>query len=491
MEPASPAQKDFNSFFENEFQLLNEVNETLDKKDSLQKDDLIQELKKIGDAYESLLKQSSKLMKIGDSTQNRLIKTQTELQDSNQRLVSSYQNLKQLSEIGQMITASLEPKIILTSVYENTKSMVSMNILAFGILEEGKNEIKYKFSLIEGRYTPAPSVDSLSEENPSSFCYNQNQELITNDLEKDFPQYVSPIQKHFGEKTSSVVYLPLKVEERFIGILTIQSYEKNAFNENQLSILRTLANYVAIGVDNADAYKTLSKRNRELKDSLEKINVLNEGLEKERQKSESLLLNILPKAIAERLKSGEGVIADYIPNSTVLFADIVGFSKLSTQIPTPNQLVEILNQIFTCFDDIASKYQLEKIKTIGDCYMMAGGIPNPTTDHAEKIALAGIEMISGLKDLQKSWKYEFNIRIGIHTGDVVAGVIGKNKFVYDLWGDSVNTASRMESHGQPGKINCSEATYEALKDLFEFEDRGIIEIKGKGPMRTFFLLGKK
>ncbi len=491
MEPASPAQKDFNSFFENEFQLLNEVNETLDKKDSLQKDDLIQELKKIGDAYESLLKQSSKLMKIGDSTQNRLIKTQTELQDSNQRLVSSYQNLKQLSEIGQMITASLEPKIILTSVYENTKSMVSMNILAFGILEEGKNEIKYKFSLIEGRYTPAPSVDSLSEENPSSFCYNQNQELITNDLEKDFPQYVSPIQKHFGEKTSSVVYLPLKVEERFIGILTIQSYEKNAFNENQLSILRTLANYVAIGVDNADAYKTLSKRNRELKDSLEKINVLNEGLEKERQKSESLLLNILPKAIAERLKSGEGVIADYIPNSTVLFADIVGFTKLSTQIPTPNQLVEILNQIFTCFDDIASKYQLEKIKTIGDCYMMAGGIPNPTTDHAEKIALAGIEMISGLKDLQKSWKYEFNIRIGIHTGDVVAGVIGKNKFVYDLWGDSVNTASRMESHGQPGKINCSEATYEALKDLFEFEDRGIIEIKGKGPMRTFFLLGKK
>ncbi|MDV6236790.1 adenylate/guanylate cyclase domain-containing protein [Leptospira ellisii] len=491
MESSSAQQKDFSSFFESEFQLLNEVNETLEKKESLQKEDLIQELKKVGDAYEALLKQSSKLMKIGDSTQNRLIKTQNELQDSNQRLVSSYQNLKQLSEIGQMITASLEPKIILTSVYENTRSMVSMDVLAFGILEEGKNEIKYKFSLIEGRYTPAPSVDLLNEDNPSSFCYNRNQELITNDLEKDFPQYVSPIQKHFGEKSNSVVYLPLKVEERFVGILTIQSYGKDAFNENQLSILRTLANYVAIGVDNADAYKTLSKRNRELKDSLEKINVLNEGLEKERQKSESLLLNILPKSIAERLKGGEGVIADYIPTSTVLFADIVGFSKLSTQIPTPNQLVEILNQIFTCFDDIASKYKLEKIKTIGDCYMMAGGIPNPTPDHAEKIALAGIEMIAGLKDLQKSWKYEFNIRIGIHTGDVVAGVIGKNKFVYDLWGDSVNTASRMESHGQPGKINCSEATYNALKDLFEFEDRGIIEVKGKGPMRTFFLLGRK
>lgn len=133
-------QKDFNSFFENEFQLLNEVNEILDNNDSLNKENLIDELRKIGEAYESLLKQSSKLMKIGDSTQNRLIKTQTELQDSNQRLVSSYQNLKQLSEIGQMITASLEPKIILTSVYENTKSMLSMDVLAFGIIEEGKTK---------------------------------------------------------------------------------------------------------------------------------------------------------------------------------------------------------------------------------------------------------------------------------------------------------------------------------------------------------------
>lgn len=133
-------QKDFNSFFENEFQLLNEVNEILDNNDSLNKENLIEELRKIGEAYESLLKQSSKLMKIGDSTQNRLIKTQTELQDSNQRLVSSYQNLKQLSEIGQMITASLEPKIILTSVYENTKSMLSMDVLAFGIIEEGKTK---------------------------------------------------------------------------------------------------------------------------------------------------------------------------------------------------------------------------------------------------------------------------------------------------------------------------------------------------------------
>lgn len=133
-------QKDFNSFFENEFQLLNEVNEILDNNDSLDKENLIEELRKIGEAYESLLKQSSKLMKIGDSTQNRLIKTQTELQDSNQRLVSSYQNLKQLSEIGQMITASLEPKIILTSVYENTKSMLSMDVLAFGIIEEGKTK---------------------------------------------------------------------------------------------------------------------------------------------------------------------------------------------------------------------------------------------------------------------------------------------------------------------------------------------------------------
>ncbi|WP_367898537.1 adenylate/guanylate cyclase domain-containing protein [Leptospira sp. WS58.C1] len=481
--------KEQNTFFEQEFKLLSDVQSFLE--DPNTKEDPKQKLKTLVGSYESLLKQSSKIMKIGDSTQHRLLKTQEALTDSNIMLEAAYMDLKLVTEIGKIITSSLEPKIIIQSVYENTKSIVPMDVLAFGIYDEEKKEIKYKFCVIDGRYVPAPSVDSLEEDNPSSYCVKQQKELITLDIEKDFPNYLADIRKHFGENSQSALYFPLHVEERLIGILTVHSYSKNAFQPNQLNILRTLANYVAIGVDNADAYRTLSKRNKELKDSLEKIEVLNKSIEEERQKSENLLLNILPRSIADRLKGGEGVIADYFPSSTVLFADIVGFSKLTTKIQTPTRLVEILNRIFTEFDVIADKYKLEKIKTIGDCYMLAGGIPVPTEDHAHKAAQAALDMLHRLDELKPELEFEFNVRIGLHTGEVVAGVIGKNKFVYDLWGDSVNTASRMESHGATGRIHVSESVFLALKDKYNFEDRSVIEVKGKGPMHTYFLQGVK
>ncbi|MFB5651822.1 adenylate/guanylate cyclase domain-containing protein [Leptospira wolffii] len=483
------SQKESNSFFEQEYKLLSEAQAFLNGNGS--KGDPAEQLKSLATSYESLLKQSTKIMKIGDSTQHRLLKTQEELTDSNIMLEAAYMDLKLVTEIGRIITSSLEPKVIIQSVYENTKSIVPMDVLAFGTYDEEKQEIKYKFCVIDGRYTPAPSVDPLNEDNPSSYCVKNARELVTQDIETDFPQYIADIRKHFGENTKSATYFPLKVEDRLIGILTVHSYSKNAFIDNQLNILRTLANYVAIGVDNADAYRTLTKRNKELKDSLEKIEVLNKSIEEERQKSENLLLNILPRSIAERLKGGEGVIADYFPSSTVLFADIVGFSKLTTKIQTPTRLVEILNRIFTEFDVIADKYKLEKIKTIGDCYMLAGGIPVTSEDHADKAARAALDMLHRLEELKPELEFEFNVRIGLHTGEVVAGVIGKNKFVYDLWGDSVNTASRMESHGATGRIHVSESVYQALKDKYTFEDRNIIEVKGKGPMHTYFLLGSK
>ncbi len=483
------SQKEPNVLFEQEYKLLSEAQSYLNGSNT--GEELKEKLKSVISSYESLLKQSSKIMKIGDSTQHRLLKTQEALTDSNIMLEAAYMDLKLVTEIGRIITSSLEPKVIIQSVYENTKTMVPMDVLAFGIYDEEKREIKYKFCVIDGRYTPAPSVDSLDEDNPSSYCAKELKELITLDIESDFPQYLPDIRKHFGEKTKSALYFPLKVEERLIGILTVHSYNKNAFLDNQLNILRTLANYVAIGVDNADAYRTLSKRNKELKDSLEKIEVLNKSIEEERQKSENLLLNILPRSIADRLKGGEGVIADYFPSSTVLFADIVGFSKLTTKIKTPTRLVEILNRIFTEFDEIADKFNLEKIKTIGDCYMLAGGIPVSTEDHADKAAQAALEMLTRLNQLKPELEHEFNVRIGLHTGEVVAGVIGKNKFVYDLWGDSVNTASRMESHGTTGRIHVSESVYLTLKDKYKFEDRSIIEVKGKGPMHTYFLVSAK
>ena len=248
-----------------------------------------------------------------------------------------------------------------------------------------------------------------------------------------------------------------------------------------------MASYIAIAIDNANAYKLLSKKNRQLNEHLEKIRILNNQIEIEMNKSEKLLLNILPKSIAERLKKGENIISDYFPEASVLFADIAGFTKMSSKMSSQEKLVDILNEIFTNFDRVAGNYGLEKIKTIGDCYMLAGGIPVPSDDHLERTIDASLEMIEIFKILQKELNIEVALRIGINAGPIVAGVIGKNKFVYDLWGDTVNIASRMESNGFIGRINCSEYVYEKLNSKYVFEYRGEFEVKGKGIMRMYFL----
>ena len=213
-------------------------------------------------------------------------------------------------------------------------------------------------------------------------------------------------------------------------------------------------------------------------------------LEIERDKSERLLLNILPKAIAERLKLGERTIANGHPVVTVLFADLVGFTALSRRTP-PAELVGILNGIFTAFDLIVEKHRLEKIKTIGDAYMLAAGIPLHRDDHAQAVADVAIEMITTLNRLNAANGTELKIRVGINTGPIIAGVIGKRKFTYDLWGDTVNLASRMESSGMPGLIHVSDSTYQALKDDFVLEERGITHCKGIGDVRTYFLKDRK
>ncbi|MBE9183904.1 PAS domain S-box protein [Microcoleus sp. LEGE 07076] len=214
------------------------------------------------------------------------------------------------------------------------------------------------------------------------------------------------------------------------------------------------------------------------------------ALREEQAKSEKLLLNILPKAIAERLKEDETTIAEYFPAVTVLFADIVGFTPLSAHM-NPIELVELLNQIFSRFDLLCEQHGLEKIKTIGDAYMVAGGLPNPRADHAEAIAQMALDMQTEIAGFNAENRKYFSIRVGIHSGPVVAGVIGIKKFIYDLWGDTVNIASRMESHGLSWQIQVSETTYKLLEGKYLFQERGIIDVKGKGPMKTYLLVGRK
>ncbi len=213
-------------------------------------------------------------------------------------------------------------------------------------------------------------------------------------------------------------------------------------------------------------------------------------LAEEQSKSERLLLNILPGPIAQRLKQGESTIADSFSDVTVMFADLVGCTKLSTHL-SPAQLVELLNEIFSAFDELADRYGLEKIKTIGDAYMVVGGLPMPSDNHAEAIAGMALDIQAAIANMRAQDDRSLSIRIGIHTGPVEAGVIGTKKFTYDLWGDTVNTASRMESQGVPGGIQVTVATYERLQDKYVFEPRGVIPVKGKGDMMTYLLQGRK
>jgi len=203
----------------------------------------------------------------------------------------------------------------------------------------------------------------------------------------------------------------------------------------------------------------------------------------EQEKSEHLLLNILPASIADRMKNNERSIVDYHTDVTILFCDIVGFTQLSARISS-EELVKTLNKVFTVFDKICERYNVEKIKTIGDAYMAVCGLPEPRSDTVSPILNTALDMLSAIGEESSL----LQIRVGVHKGKVVAGVIGEKKFSYDLWGDAVNTASRLESHGIAGKIQCSEAVVEKADPVFVFEQRGFVELKGKGKTKTFFLV---
>jgi class 3 adenylate cyclase len=192
--------------------------------------------------------------------------------------------------------------------------------------------------------------------------------------------------------------------------------------------------------------------------------------------------------IADRLKTSETCILNSFNDVTVLFADLVGFTALSTQVP-PTMLVRLLDQLFSIFDELTERHGLEKIKTIGDAYMAAAGIPFPREDHASAAAKMALDMHQAVEKFNSEGKALLKLRIGICSGPVIGGVIGQSKLNYDLWGDTVNTASRMESHGEPGRTHVAAATYEFLRDHFQFEERGTIDVKGKGSMKTYFLCG--
>jgi class 3 adenylate cyclase/sensor domain CHASE-containing protein len=296
-----------------------------------------------------------------------------------------------------------------------------------------------------------------------------------------------------GENTLNTLIITLFILGIGFGILTLLLLERII-----LARLTHLSKDVeTIGTDNDLSRRVSIPGKDELSSLASAINSMlgaiqssTEQVKIEQQKAESLLLNILPEPIADRLKLQENTIADSFAEVTVLFADIVGFTQLSSEIPAA-ELVHLLNEIFSRFDRLVGKHGLEKIKTIGDCYMVVSGLPVPREDHAEAIAEMALDMQAEIAKFNQEINTSLSMRIGIHTGPVIAGVIGIKKFIYDLWGDTVNIASRMESHGIPGCIHLSEETYECLKNRdYLLKERGTIDIKGKGRMKTYLLEGR-
>ncbi|MDY7015818.1 MAG: adenylate/guanylate cyclase domain-containing protein, partial [Cyanobacteriota bacterium] len=272
----------------------------------------------------------------------------------------------------------------------------------------------------------------------------------------------------------SMLHVPMRHAEQIVGFIGLETAKFSTnWSEEEIQLLAFVGEIIAMAQARRDA---------------------EEALRVEQEKSERLLLNILPAPIAEQLKQNHNAIAENFEEVTILFADLVGFTPLSSRLQ-PIELVSLLNDIFSSFDDLAQRLGLEKIKTIGDAYMVAAGLPLPRADHAEAIANMALAMQTTLQQLQTTPNFQncqiqepLQMRIGMNTGTVVAGVIGTNKFIYDLWGDAVNVASRMESSGKPGRIQVAPPTYERLKDRYVFERRGEVEIKGKGKMMTYWLV---
>lgn len=253
---------------------------------------------------------------------------------------------------------------------------------------------------------------------------------------------------------------------------------------NQLPPWVVLAFFLMnIGAISAVAFVLLFTFIRERNSALAQVRV-------EREKSENLLLNILPREIAPRLKNNPGTIADAYGCASILFADIVNFTPWSAELP-PDEMVQMLNEIFSYFDSLLDRYGVEKIRTIGDNYMCVAGVPTPRPDHAQSLARMALAMREYIRSRPPRNGKRLDFRIGINSGPLVAGVIGTKKFVYDVWGDPVNVASRMESYSIPGKIQIGAGTFELIRNEFVCEPRGILELKGKGKMATWFLVGEK
>ncbi|HEX9179421.1 MAG TPA: adenylate/guanylate cyclase domain-containing protein [Burkholderiales bacterium] len=381
-------------------------------------------------------------------------------------------------EMGEQVKAShsVNPALLLDEVldqlFDTFRAAIPFDRASFALLEDGGRVLTMRWvrsgagPVILGPGYSAPlGHDSLAG------LLESGQTRVISDL-------AAHLEAHPGsEATSRIVEegmrsnmtCPLAAMERPVGFMFFSSSRPDAFGPEHARLFDGVAPELAALLEKGILYQQLLDA---------------------QDRSEKLLLNVLPATIAGRLRGGEKTIADIFPEATVLFADIAGFTQISARM-TPHALVTVLTRIFSAFDRLCASYGVEKIKTIGDAIMVASGLPSPRSDHIAVMAAFSLDLMAIAGTIATREEKHIRLRIGIHSGPVIAGVIGTNRFSYDLWGDTVNIASRMESQGVPGMIQVTEAVYQTLADDYVFEPRGTQQIRGIGEMQTYFLIARR
>lgn len=378
---------------------------------------------------------------------------------------SSISQITLLTDMGKDITASLDMESIVKKIhYYITSSLVVDEIQ---LLLQWDQQRWFFVANNEGIRLINDEAWQQQKSNILNWVFTNQKEVLLQEAAGDYEQYLyEPVRLYNGEEAASLICIPLGSAQKHSGSLAVLSLRKELYNNIHFDFIKSIGSYTALAADNALLFGALAD---------------------EKKKSDNLLLNILPEEVAQELKEKGNAVARQFDEVTVLFTDFVDFTKAGERM-NPQQLVTELHNCFKAFDEIIGKYNIEKIKTIGDAYLAVCGLPNVDAKHAEKIIKAAIEIRDFMSARRKQMKEKtFEIRMGIHSGPVVAGIVGVKKFAYDIWGDTVNTAARMEQSSEAGKINVSEATYELVKHRFPCAYRGEIEAKNKGKMKMYFV----
>ncbi|MEO7873493.1 MAG: adenylate/guanylate cyclase domain-containing protein [Bacteroidia bacterium] len=429
--------------------------------------------------------------------QHKVEERTAEIANQKIELENSFQNLEVINKIGSRITSSLDLNEIFNKLYEYINSVMDASGFTIYVFNPitGCLEGKHKIGIYQ--HISRNSISVNSETSFSAMTFNLGKVIWVNDFMNEYKNYNENItnyykakyidNSHDGPIMKAFINVPFFYKEKVIGIINVYSLKEKAYTNGHVQILESLASFIAIALSNADSFHKLEASNIEIKNQKSEI-------EKEKQKSDELLLNILPAEVMEELKSTGKTQARNYDLVTVLFADFKDFTQIIEEM-APEELVSGIDHYFETFDKIIEKYPIEKIKTVGDAYICAAGLPQMSSNNPVIMMDAAFEMVQAIEQLKQERKQAgkiiFDVRIGAHSGPLVAGVVGIKKFAYDIWGDTVNTAARMQQYGEPGKINVSGTTYGLIKHRYQCEHRGRVEVKHKGEIDMYFVEKKK